>query len=242
MSLIDLDRLLELDERWADATSDRGERVTLAAFRVGSGRQYALDVAHVREVVRWQSATPLPKAPRLIEGVIDLRGIVVPVVDLGRALGAPALVPGPASARIAIVDSDGLVMGLAVDAAVEVLSVDVGALEDPPALATHAGYDAARAVVRRAGARAGARALARAHPRVGLPVGPDARGGRSVNREGLMSGRGFMTRGVRLHIALSLPALSIVLGCAFALLDLPPELWKWAARGDRDLHRARLRS
>jgi purine-binding chemotaxis protein CheW len=134
----------------ADAATSAENRVTLAAFRVGTGI-YALDVAHVREVVRWQSATPLPKAPRLIEGVIDLRGVVVPVVDLGRALGAPALVPGP-SARIAIVDSDGLVMGLAVDAAVEVMSVDVGALEDPPALATHAGYDAARAVVRRAGA------------------------------------------------------------------------------------------
>jgi purine-binding chemotaxis protein CheW len=125
-------------------------RVTLAAFRVGSSI-YAIDVTHVREVVRWQSATPLPKAPRLIDGVIDLRGIVVPVVDLGRALGGSALVPGP-GARIAIVDLDGLVMGLAVDAAVEVLAVDVTALEDPPALATHAGYDAARAVVRRAGA------------------------------------------------------------------------------------------
>jgi purine-binding chemotaxis protein CheW len=133
-----------------NSASIADDRVTLAAFRVG-GSVYAIDVAHVREVVRWQASTPLPKAPSLIDGVIDLRGVVVPVVDLGRALGAPALVPGP-SARIAIVDSDGLVMGLAVDAAVEVLSVDVAALEDPPALATHAGYDAARAVVRRAGA------------------------------------------------------------------------------------------
>jgi purine-binding chemotaxis protein CheW len=125
-------------------------RITLAAFRVGNA-VYALDVAHVREVVRWQAVTALPKAPRLIEGVIDLRGAVVPVVDLGRVLGAAAVGAG-ASARIAIVEENGLVMGLAVDAAVEVMSVDVRALEDPPALATHAGYDAARAVVRRAGA------------------------------------------------------------------------------------------
>ncbi len=124
--------------------------VKLAAFRVGSS-VYALDVAHVREVVRWQSVTPLPKAPRLIEGVIDLRGAVVPVVDLGRVLGAGAVVAGP-TARIAIVESDGLVMGLAIDAALEVMSVDVTGLEDPPALATQAGYDAARAVVRRSGA------------------------------------------------------------------------------------------
>jgi purine-binding chemotaxis protein CheW len=122
-------------------------RVTLAAFRVGIAI-YALDVAHLREVVRWQTVTPLPKAPRLIDGVIDLRGAVVPVVDLGRALGAAA-VAASARSRIAIVEANGLVMGLAVDAAVEVMSVDMAALEDPPALAVQAGYDAARAVVRR---------------------------------------------------------------------------------------------
>jgi purine-binding chemotaxis protein CheW len=125
-------------------------RVTLGAFRVGDA-VYALDVTQVREVVRWQPLTPLPMAPRLIEGVIDLRGAVVPVVDLGRALGSSPMVVSPA-ARVAIAELDGLVVGLAVDAAVEVLSVDVSALEEPPALATHAGYGAARAVVRRPGA------------------------------------------------------------------------------------------
>jgi len=134
----------------ANLAAAEGSRVALAAFRIGSA-VYAFDVALVREVVRWQAVTPLPKAPCLIEGVIDLRGAVVPVVDLGRVLGATAVTPG-ASARIAIVEENGLVMGLAVDAAVEVMSLDPAALEDPPALATHAGYDAARAVVRRAGA------------------------------------------------------------------------------------------
>jgi purine-binding chemotaxis protein CheW len=131
-----------------EIASSGGSRVTLASFRIGDA-VYALDVAHVREVVRWQAITPLPVAPRLIEGVIDLRGAVVPVVDLARALGAGSVAAGP-TARIAIVEADGLVMGLAVDAALEVISVDAVALEDPPALATQAGYDAVRAVVRRA--------------------------------------------------------------------------------------------
>ena len=129
------------------ASPTESARVKLAVFRVGPA-VYALDVAQLREVVRWQKITPLPMAPRLIEGLIDLRGALVPVVDLARALGAGAVVGG-ATARIAIVESDGLVMGLAVDAAVEVMSVDAIALEDPPALATQAGYDAVRAVVRR---------------------------------------------------------------------------------------------
>src|ERR1700752_2045147 len=135
--------------RWVAVPSIAGaeSRVTLAAFRVGNA-VYALDVAHVREVVRWQSITPLPLAPRLIEGVIDLRGAVVPVFDPGPVLG-PAAVAASSSARIAIVAEYGLVMGLAVDAALSVMSVDPTELEDKPAPATHAGYDAVRAVVRR---------------------------------------------------------------------------------------------
>ena len=124
--------------------------VTLGCFTVG-GRTFALDVAQLREVVRWQPVTPLPNAPRLIEGVIDLRGAVVPVVDLGRALGGDP-VGADADARIAITDVEGLVMGIVVEAAIEVRPVEVSTLEDPPALATQAGYDLTRAIVRRPGA------------------------------------------------------------------------------------------
>jgi purine-binding chemotaxis protein CheW len=124
--------------------------VTLACFEL-AGDLYALDVAQLREVVRWQPVTPLPRAPALIEGVIDLRGAIVPVIDLGRLLRATPVVAGP-RARIAIVEVDGLVVGLSVDAATEVIAADAASLCDPPALAAQAGYDAARAVVRRAGA------------------------------------------------------------------------------------------
>ena len=76
-----------------DAAALQENRVTLGAFRVG-GSLYAIEVAQLREVVKWQAPTPLPLAPRLIEGVIDLRGAVVPVVDLGRALGGRRSCPG----------------------------------------------------------------------------------------------------------------------------------------------------
>jgi len=121
--------------------------VTLGCFEVG-GRIVAIDVANVREVVRWQPVTPLPKSPALIDGVIDLRGALVPVVDLGRALNERKVEPS-SSARIVVAEADGLVVGLTVDAAIEFLQVGAASMEDPPALATHAGYDAARAVVRR---------------------------------------------------------------------------------------------
>jgi purine-binding chemotaxis protein CheW len=122
-------------------------QVTLGCFEVG-GRAHAIDVSHLREVVRWSAPTPLPEAPELIEGVIDLRGTIVPVIDLGRALGLPPVKPG-LTARIAIVEIDGMVLGLGVQAALEVVAVDVAHLQDPPSLATQAGYDMARAIVRR---------------------------------------------------------------------------------------------
>jgi purine-binding chemotaxis protein CheW len=121
--------------------------VTLGCFEVG-GRLIAIDVVNVREVVRWQATTPLPKAPALIEGVIDLRGQLVPVVDLGSALNDCKVEPSMSS-RIVVTETDGLVVGLVVDSAVEILQIPARSMEDPPPLATHAGYDAARAVVRR---------------------------------------------------------------------------------------------
>ena len=124
-----------------------GAEINLACFGVGN-QQYALDVAHVREIVRRGEITPLPNAPSLIEGVVELRNNVVPVIDLGRALGQPSTTK-TALSRIAIVEVDGMVFGLCVDRATDVLALGPSDLEDPPALATHAGYETVKAVVRR---------------------------------------------------------------------------------------------
>ena len=123
--------------------------VNLGCFQV-DGCCYGLDVARIREVVRWEPVTPLPKAPALIEGVIDLRGAVIPVIDLGRLL-ADKPTEATNQARTVILDIDGLVVGLCVEAATDVLSLDVADLEDVPDLAAHTGYEAVRHVIRRSG-------------------------------------------------------------------------------------------
>lgn len=133
-----------------DSVAFQESRITLSCFEVGGG-VYAMDVSHVREVARWQPITPLPKAPELIEGVIDLRSVIVPVVDLGRALTGRPCQPDPAT-RIVIVEIDNLLVGLTVDAAIEVIQVAASSMEDPPALAIQAGYDTTRAIIRRPGA------------------------------------------------------------------------------------------
>jgi purine-binding chemotaxis protein CheW len=124
-------------------------RVELACLEV-RGQLYGIDVQQVREIVRAQELTPLPRAPALVEGVIDLRGVIIPVVDLGRALGG-APVEHDAGARFAIVEIDGLAFGLRAEAASEVLAVNGSDVQSPPALVAQSGYDAIRAVVRRSG-------------------------------------------------------------------------------------------
>lgn len=137
-------------ERATESAALPGDnRVELACLEL-RGQLYGIDVHQVREIVRAQPATPLPHAPHLIEGVVDLRGAVVPLVDLGRALGGEPLPPAESN-LIAVLEVDGLVLGLLVEGALDVLSLEAADVQAPPALATHAGYDAVRAVVRRPG-------------------------------------------------------------------------------------------
>ncbi len=130
-------------------TTVSASEVCLACFEV-CGRDYALDVTMVREIVRSREITPLPSAPALIEGVAELRGGIVPVLDLGRVLGNENSAVTNRS-RIVVLECNGMVLGLLVDAATEVLSVDPAMLEDVPELATQTGYDVVCGVVRRPG-------------------------------------------------------------------------------------------
>ncbi len=139
-----------MSENPSVSAAGTGITVDLACFET-RGRVYGIDVLQIREIVRSQEVTPLPRAPELIEGVIDLRGVVIPVIDLGHVLCGERAEENPES-RIAVLEVDGMVVGLRVDAAVDVLGVEAGDVDAPPALATHAGYDKVRAVVRRADA------------------------------------------------------------------------------------------
>jgi purine-binding chemotaxis protein CheW len=133
----------------SEAAGNQGG-VELACFALGDVT-LAVELQQLREVARCPTLTLLPKAPSLIEGVVDLRGRVIPVVDLGRALLDRPVADDPL-ARVAVIECDGLVLGLRVGNEAEVVTLPASALAEPPALATHAGYDAVRAVVRREGA------------------------------------------------------------------------------------------
>ena len=93
----------------------------LVVFRLAT-ETYGLDIGLVREIIRPQAITHVPNMPGFVEGVINLRGKICPVIDLLKRLGVAVSEPTDES-RIVIVDSSGEEAGVVVDAVIEVLSI-----------------------------------------------------------------------------------------------------------------------
>jgi purine-binding chemotaxis protein CheW len=112
--------------------------VQVASFHVGD-QEYALDIMKIKEIINPLVITAVPKAPPFIEGIIELRGAVLPVVDLRKRF---ALEPRPQSreTKYIIVTLEGHIVGLVVDRVREVMRIDEGEILDAPAMAT--GVDA----------------------------------------------------------------------------------------------------
>ncbi len=94
------------------------QEIQLACFRIGE-EYYGLDILRIREVIRPQKLTPVPKAPEFVEGVINLRGAVIPVVDLRKRFGNAPTAGGKKN-RVIICVLSGRILGLIVDEVAEV--------------------------------------------------------------------------------------------------------------------------
>lgn len=94
------------------------QEVQLACFKVGP-ELYALDIMRIKEIIRPQKLTPVPKAPAFIEGVINLRGSVIPVADMRKRFDQPIDTENRKN-RIVICSLVGKLIGLLVDEVTEV--------------------------------------------------------------------------------------------------------------------------
>jgi purine-binding chemotaxis protein CheW len=92
---------------------------------------YGFDISKVFEIIRFQPITAVPQAPDFVEGIINLRGRIVPVVDLASRFGLPRTEPTKAS-RIVVAGTAGTRVGLIVDGVSEVLMVPDEAIEPTP--------------------------------------------------------------------------------------------------------------
>jgi purine-binding chemotaxis protein CheW len=104
------------------------------AFRIGL-QEFCIDIMQVREIRGWTPATALPHAPAYVRGVINLRGSVLPIVDLAERLGFAGT---DASARqvIIVVQVAGQIIGLLVDAVSDILTLTTETIQPTPEVAS----------------------------------------------------------------------------------------------------------
>ena len=120
--------MIQMREQDAAASSE------LIAFRLGA-QEFCLDIMSVRDIRGWTPTTPLPHSSAYVKGVINLRGAVLPVVDLAARLGFS---PAEPSARhvIIITQVGNQTIGLLVDAVSDILTVDSGSIQATPNVAS----------------------------------------------------------------------------------------------------------
>ena len=108
---------------------------------------YGVDIGAVREIIRMQTITRVPGAPCFVEGVINLRGRVVPVVDLRKRL---SLTMGEQTkdSRIVVVDIGGRDVGVVVDGVTEVLRIMLSSIEPPSSMITNVDSDYLRGIAK----------------------------------------------------------------------------------------------
>jgi purine-binding chemotaxis protein CheW len=115
-------------EQAMDAVNGTDER-QLVVFELGA-ELYGVEISRVHEIIRLQVVTHVPRAPAFVEGVINLRGKVIPVVDLRRRFGMP-VAEHSRSSRIVVVELGDQVVGVIVDGVSEVLRVNTATIEPP---------------------------------------------------------------------------------------------------------------
>lgn len=111
----------------------------LISFRI-AGQDFCTDIRQVREIRGWTAVTPMPHAPEFVIGVINLRGTVMPVVDIGARLGFPAAEPTEHHVII-VVNINGQWTGLMVEGVSETSTIAADQIHKAPHVASKRTHD-----------------------------------------------------------------------------------------------------
>lgn len=112
-------------------TREVKNEIKLVVFRLGE-EEFGAPIHQVHEILRLVEITRVPRAPRFIEGVVNLRGRIIPILDLRRRFELPMDASPEKKQRIMEVEVDGQILGMIVDEVSEVVRLPVDAIEPPP--------------------------------------------------------------------------------------------------------------
>jgi purine-binding chemotaxis protein CheW len=110
------------------------DTIQVVSFKLGS-EEYGVDIAQVQEINRMVAVTHVPRAPQFMEGVINLRGQLIPIIDLRARFGMPRA-EHTKNTRIVVTEIATKRVGMVVDSVSEVLRLDVGQIEPAPEMIT----------------------------------------------------------------------------------------------------------
>lgn len=102
----------------------------LVTFNIGE-EEFGMDIMHVKEIIRMMEITKVPKSPEFVDGVINLRGNVVPIIDLRKRFSMAGK-DRDKNTRISVVELGGTIVGFVVDSVHEVLRIPTDTVEPPP--------------------------------------------------------------------------------------------------------------
>jgi purine-binding chemotaxis protein CheW len=115
-----------------ESDPSREELIQVVGFRVGD-EEFGINILRVQEIIRAQLLTRVPNSPDFMEGVMNLRGKIIPVIALRKRFGMETVAPDKHN-RIVVVEVEGSVLGFTVDAVSEVLRIPAARVEPPPRL------------------------------------------------------------------------------------------------------------
>ena len=108
------------------------------------GEEYAVGILRVKEIIEYETVTRVPATPEHVRGVINLRGAVLPVVDLAAKFGQGSIEPARTTCIVVVetrMDGELLTVGLIADSVSEVVDIADEAIEPPPSFGTHVRVD-----------------------------------------------------------------------------------------------------
>jgi len=130
-----VERLDALDDGFGERTAEEAKREFLT-FRLGE-EVYGIDILQVQEIREIELVTRIPRVARFVRGVINLRGAIVPVVDLGLMFGFPQPIALEKASAI-VLNTDKRLVGLVVSAVSDVIGLAASEILPPPELGTRA--------------------------------------------------------------------------------------------------------
>ncbi|WP_304224950.1 chemotaxis protein CheW [Gracilinema caldarium] len=129
--------------------TEREYQYQLVTFQLGE-EHYGIDIMDVKEIVRVQDIRPIPNAPSYVEGIINLRGEIIPIINLHKRFHIKKAVVGEDEELLSgfiIIDLDGMKLGVVIDKIARVVTIENEQIQAPPQMLSGIGAEYIQGVI-----------------------------------------------------------------------------------------------